>query len=138
MNASAIVAKDLSKVYRIYPSAWHRLREVFFRHKSHREFVALRDVTFALPPGEGLAVIGENGAGKSTLLKILSGVTSPTHGTATTHGRIASILELGSGFHPDFTGRQNAMLNAAMLGLSPDDVHAKMPEIIAWSELGDF
>jgi lipopolysaccharide transport system ATP-binding protein len=138
MDSAAIVARDVSKIYRVYPSPWHRLREALFRKSSHREFVALRDVTFTLPPGEGLAVIGENGAGKSTLLKILSGVTSPTHGTATTHGRIASILELGSGFHPEFTGRQNAMLNAAMLGLSPEDVRSKMPEIIAWSELGDF
>jgi len=99
---------------------------------------ALRGVDFAVRPGEVHALIGENGAGKSTLLKILAGITSPTSGGFRVSGKIASILELGSGFHPEFTGRQNIVLNAAMLGLSQEELRRKMPDIVAFSELGDF
>ena len=95
-------------------------------------------MSFTLPKGEGLGVIGENGAGKSTLLKILCGVTQPTAGALRVNGRVAGILELGAGFHPEFTGRQNAVLNAALLGLSQSDVAAALPRILDFSELGDF
>jgi ABC-type polysaccharide/polyol phosphate transport system ATPase subunit len=104
----------------------------------HREFHALENVTFALPRGEGLALIGENGAGKSTLLKILAGITAPSAGSFSVRGKVASILELGSGFHPEFTGRQNIVLNAAMLGLSQEELQRKMPDIVSFSELGEF
>ncbi len=133
-----VAAEHLSKVYRVYASPWDRLGEALTRRPRHREFRALDDVSFALPPGEGLAILGENGAGKSTLLKILAGIVAPTSGSARVGGKIASILELGSGFHPDFTGRQNIALNAAMLGLSEVDLRRKMPDIVAWSELGEF
>jgi lipopolysaccharide transport system ATP-binding protein len=138
MRDLAVVSQDLSKVYRVYSSPWDRLRELVTRTPRHREFHALENVSFSLPRGEGLAVIGENGAGKSTLLKILAGITAPSAGSMTVRGKIASILELGSGFHPEFTGRQNIVLNAAMLGLSEDELRRKMPDIIAFSELGEF
>jgi ABC-type polysaccharide/polyol phosphate transport system ATPase subunit len=135
---NAVEAESLTKVYRMFATPWDRLREAAFRRPRHREMRALEEVTFAIPRGEGLAVIGENGAGKSTLLKILAGITAPSSGGFRVDGKIASILELGSGFHPDFTGRQNIVLNAAMLGLSEDELRRKMPDILAFSELGDF
>ncbi|MEA2691159.1 MAG: hypothetical protein QOJ16_546 [Acidobacteriota bacterium] len=135
---AAVAVENLTKVYRVYGSPWDRLRELLTRHPCHRDFHALTDVSFTLPRGEGLAVVGENGAGKSTLLKILAGVAAPTAGTARAAGKVASILELGSGFHPEFTGRQNIVLNAAMLGLSEAEVREKIPVIVDWSELGDF
>jgi len=138
MRDLAVVSQDLSKVYRVYSSPWDRLRELVTRKPRHREFHALEKVSFSLPRGEGLAIIGENGAGKSTLLKILAGITAPSAGSMAVRGKVASILELGSGFHPEFTGRQNIVLNAAMLGLSEDELRRKMPDIISFSELGEF
>jgi lipopolysaccharide transport system ATP-binding protein len=138
MSEAVVAVEGLSKVYRVYASPWDRLREGLTRRPRHREFRALEDVSFTLPHGEGLAIVGENGAGKSTLLKILAGITAPSRGQARVTGKIASILELGSGFHPDLTGRQNIVLNAAMLGLSQDELRDKMPVIVGFSELGDF
>lgn len=135
---NAVEVENLSKVYRVYASPWDRLFELVSGRPRHREFPALSGVGFTIPRGEGLAVVGENGAGKSTLLKILAGVTAPTSGSFRVQGKIASILELGSGFHPDFTGRQNIVLNAAMLGLDEEELRRKMPDIIGFSELGDF
>ncbi|HYN20019.1 MAG TPA: ABC transporter ATP-binding protein, partial [Thermoanaerobaculia bacterium] len=135
---NAVEAEGLAKVYRVYSSPWHRVQELISRRQHHREFRALEGVSFAISRGEGLALVGENGAGKSTLLKILAGITMPTQGSFQVRGKIASILELGSGFHPDFTGRQNVVLNAAMLGLSEEELRRKMPDIIGFSELGDF
>jgi lipopolysaccharide transport system ATP-binding protein len=134
----AVDVEGLTKVYKVYATPWDRLGELVTRRRRHKEFRALEDVTFQLPKGEGLALIGENGAGKSTLLKILAGITAPTTGSAAVRGKVASILELGSGFHPEFTGRQNIVLNAAMLGLSEEDLRRKMPDIIGFSELGEF
>ncbi len=135
---NAVEAEGLTKVYRVYASPWDRLGEAIFRRSRHREFRALEGVDFSIPRGEGLAVLGENGAGKSTLLKILAGITQPTSGSFQVRGKIASILELGSGFHPEFTGRQNIVLNAAMLGLGEEELRRKMPDIVGFSELGDF
>jgi ABC-type polysaccharide/polyol phosphate transport system ATPase subunit len=138
MREAVVHTEGLTKVYRSYATPWDRLLEGITRRRRHKEFRALEDVGFTLPRGEGLALIGENGAGKSTLLKILAGITAPTAGTFRVSGKIASILELGSGFHPEFTGRQNIVLNAAMLGLSQEELRRKLPDIVAFSELGDF
>jgi ABC-type polysaccharide/polyol phosphate transport system ATPase subunit len=138
MGHVTVEAEGLTKIYRSYATPWDRLLEGITRRRRHREFHALEDVSFMLPRGEGLALIGENGAGKSTLLKILAGITAPSAGVFQVSGKIASILELGSGFHPEFTGRQNIVLNAAMLGLSEEELRRKMPDIIAFSELGEF
>jgi len=138
MPEPAVEVEQLTKIYRVYASPWDRLREALLRRPRHREFHALADLSFTLPKGEGLAIIGENGAGKSTLLKLLAGIGVPTSGVLRVVGKVASILELGSGFHPEFTGRQNIVLNAAMLGLSERELQRKLPAIVAWSELGDF
>jgi ABC-type polysaccharide/polyol phosphate transport system ATPase subunit len=138
MPEPAVQVEQLTKIYRVYASPWDRLREALLRRPRHREFRALADLSFSLPKGEGLAIIGENGAGKSTLLKLLAGIGVPTSGVLRVRGKVASILELGSGFHPEFTGRQNIVLNAAMLGLSERELQQKLPSIVAWSELGDF
>ncbi len=134
----AVEAIELGKTYRLYPSPAARLLELATRRPRHRAFHALARISFELPPGESLALIGENGAGKSTLLKLVAGVARPSSGRIEVHGRVAAILELGSGFHPDFTGRQNIELNAALLGLERDEVRRRLPEIVAWSELGEF
>jgi ABC-type polysaccharide/polyol phosphate transport system ATPase subunit len=138
MGDVTVHAEGLTKTYRSYATPWDRLVELITRRPRHREFHALTDINFSLPRGEGLALIGENGAGKSTLLKILAGITAPSAGSFRVTGKIASILELGSGFHPEFTGRQNVVLNAAMLGLSEEELRRKMPDILAFSELGEF
>jgi ABC-type polysaccharide/polyol phosphate transport system ATPase subunit len=134
----AVAARDLGKTYRVYESPWDRVLEGLLRRPRHRDFVAVDHVSFELPPGQGLGVVGQNGAGKSTLLKMLAGIVAPTRGSLEVRGKVASILELGSGFHPEFTGRQNIVLNAAMLGLTEDEVREKSPAIVAFSELGDF
>jgi lipopolysaccharide transport system ATP-binding protein len=134
----AVAAKALVKEYRLYPGPGARVREWLTGRPRHRVHRALANVEFEQLHGQGLAIVGENGAGKSTLLKLVAGVTRPTAGEVTVDGRLAAILELGSGFHPEFTGRQNIRLNAALLGLDASEIRAREPEIVAWSELGDF
>lgn len=133
-----IVARGLGKSYRLYDQRWHRLAEIATRRRLHREHVALQGLDFELRRGESLGIIGENGAGKSTLLKMLAGVTQPSAGELEIDGTVASLLELGMGFHPEFTGRQNIQLNAAMLGLDEAETRRRVPEIVAFSELGHF
>src|SRR5438128_11645237 len=134
----AVRAVELTKQYDIYPRPLDRLLEAITRRPRHTVFPALQDVTFEVERGETIGIVGQNGAGKSTLLKLLCSVTRPTSGTIEAYGTIASILELGTGFHPEFSGRDNAALNAAILGLSPADIKRKLPSILEFSELGTF
>jgi ABC-type polysaccharide/polyol phosphate transport system ATPase subunit len=138
MNHPIISARDLSKTYKVYVRPVDRLVEALLRRPRHTPFNALRGIDFEVPKGEGLGIIGENGAGKSTLLKVLAGITAPTSGDFRLEGSVASILELGSAFHGELTGRQNIVLNAAMFGLDRQQVIEHTPRIIEFSELGRF
>jgi lipopolysaccharide transport system ATP-binding protein len=138
MSEIAVRAEKVCKTYRLYETPADRLRELIFRRPRHRGFPALTDVSFALPRGRALGLIGENGAGKSTLLKIVAGTTQATSGSVERQGVVASILELGMGFHPEFTGRENARMNAALLGLTGPEIRRRLPEIRDFAELGDF
>ena len=106
--------------------------------RPRHEFWALRDISFRLRRGECLGVAGPNGSGKSTLLRVMAGTTKPTSGRLALNGRVSALLELGAGFHPQITGRENALLNAVLLGLSIREAREVLPEIVAFSELGEF
>src|SRR5438094_6304859 len=134
----AVRSVELTKQYNIYPRPADRILEMITRRPRHTVFPALQDVTFEVEKGEAIGIIGQNGAGKSTLLKLLCGVTRPTSGKIESFGTITSILELGTGFHPEFSGRDNAALNAAILGLGPAEVKQRLPAILEFSELGTF
>ena len=140
MSDFAIEAQGLGKAYRIYPRPLRRVAEWFTlgRYRGHHEFWALRGVDLALKPGTSLGLCGANGAGKSTLLKVLSGTTAPSEGRYRIRGRAASLLELGAGFHQDFTGRANILLNGVMMGFSRRELLKKTPEIIEFAELGPY
>ena len=136
----ALEAEQLGKAYRVYPRPLRRIGEWLSagRYKGHHEFWALRGIDLALEPGASLGLCGANGAGKSTLLKVLSGTTAPSAGRYRVNGRVASLLELGAGFHMDFTGRANIVLNGVMMGFSRRELEKKTPEIIEFAELGAY
>ncbi|HWR52353.1 MAG TPA: ABC transporter ATP-binding protein [Bryobacteraceae bacterium] len=137
---NAVEFQGVSKSYSIYDSPGDRLKELatFNRLRRHRDFWALRDVSFEIGRGDTFCVIGENGAGKSTLLQILAGILAPTHGTVSVHGRVSALLELGSGFNPEFSGRDNVYMNGAILGLSSKQMDSKYRAIEEFAEIGDF
>ncbi len=140
MRGFALEAEKLGKAYRIYSRPLARLAEglTWGRYRGHHEFWALRGIDLALKRGGSLGLCGANGAGKSTLLKVLSGTTAPTEGRYRIDGRVASLLELGAGFHLDFSGRANILLNGVMMGLTRRELEGKIPEIIEFAELGDY
>ena len=134
-----IEAKGLGKSYRIYKRPEDRLLQSIFRSKQlFTPFQALRNVDLTISRGEAIGVMGRNGSGKSTLLQLLAGTVTPTAGHFETRGRLAALLELGAGFNPEYTGKENVYLNAAVLGLSREQIDAKYPEIVEFSEIGDF
>lgn len=137
---NAVEFKGVSKSYAIYNSPGDRLKELvtFNRARFHRDFWALQDVTFDIARGETFCVIGENGAGKSTLLQILAGILQPTAGSVNVAGRVSALLELGSGFNPEFSGRDNVYLNGAILGFSSREMDLKYKAIEQFAEIGDF
>ncbi|MCX5824885.1 MAG: ABC transporter ATP-binding protein [Deltaproteobacteria bacterium] len=136
----SINVTNLGKAYKQYPNRWSRLAEwvMPFRGARHQLKWVLQGINFRVDPGEAVGIIGINGAGKSTLLKLITGTVQPTTGKITTSGRIAAMLELGMGFHPDFTGRQNVMMAGQLLGLNVNEIAALMPDIEAFAEIGDY
>ncbi|KPN88449.1 ABC transporter ATP-binding protein [Pseudomonas nunensis] len=129
----------LGKAYKQYPNRWSRLLEwmVPFSGTRHHLHWILQDVDFEIQPGEAVGIVGVNGAGKSTLLKMITGTTQPTCGQIQLKGRVAALLELGMGFHPDFTGRQNAFMAGQLLGMQVEEIEALMPEIESFAEIGE-
>ncbi len=132
--------EELSKCYRIYDHPRDRLLQAFWgeRRRLYRDFWALHPLSFELPRGQTLGVVGRNGSGKSTLLQLLCGTLTPTGGRVHSQGRIGALLELGSGFSPEFTGRENVHLNAALLGLSRAEIEARLDAILAFADIGPF
>jgi len=133
-----IAIHQLNKTFKLYKRPLDRLLEWVLPVNRHQDFHALRDINLTIPRGRTLGIVGANGAGKSTLLKLITGVLVPTSGTLRVAGRIAALLELGTGFHPEFTGRQNIYINGQLLGLSYEEMRGLESEIIAFSELGAF
>lgn len=155
MSEVVISVFDASKAYRIWHSSGKRLESLLLHGLKHvlpslwesctaaqarrfRDFYALRDVDFAVRRGETIGIIGRNGSGKSTLLQVIAGTLSPNRGTVEVNGRVAALLELGSGFNHDFTGRENVYLNGAILGLSEAEMSARFESIAAFADIGDF
>ncbi|MGE0822994.1 MAG: ABC transporter ATP-binding protein [Candidatus Binatia bacterium] len=141
MSSEALIsARSLSKRYVMYDRPQDRLKQGLFgrRRQYYREFWALKNVSFDIFPGESVGIIGRNGSGKSTLLQLIAGTLAPTSGTLEVNGAVAALLELGSGFNPEFTGRENVFMNGAILGLNRREVEALLPDIIAFADIGDF
>jgi len=157
MNDIVIRVQDISKCYKIYSTPGDRLKQFvlpkliqapvlrkFFTtpHFSpltfYKEFWALTDVSIEIKRGETVGIVGRNGSGKSTLLQIICGMLNPTCGSIQTNGRIAALLELGSGFNPEFTGRENVYMNAAVLGLTQEEINLRYDDIVAFADIGEF
>lgn len=147
-NDLAVRVADVGKCYHIYETPRDRLKQFVLprvrrfvglpQRQYYRDFWALRDISFELKRGEAMGIIGRNGSGKSTLLQILCGTLTPTTGAVETSGRIAALLELGAGFNPDFTGRENVYMNATLLGLTQEQIEERFDAIAAFADIGDF
>jgi len=139
MNDIAISCKNITKTYPMYDNPKDRFKEAFhpFRKIYHKDFYALNDVSFEVKKGETVGIIGGNGAGKSTLLKIITGVLTPTSGSAQVNGIVSSILELGTGFNSELTGIENIYVNSSLMGVSIEEVDKKLEDIIAFADIGD-
>ena len=135
-----ISCSNISKCFRIYDSPKARLKQALWRGRKqyYREFWALKNISFSVKEGESYGIIGRNGSGKSTLLQLICGTLTPTEGSITTIGKVAALLELGSGFNPEFTGIENIHLNASMLGLSKEQTDDQIDNILSFAEIGDF
>ncbi len=137
---NAVEFQGVSKSYAIYESPGDRLKELlsFNRLNRHRDFQALQDLSFEVKRGETFCIVGENGSGKSTMLQMVAGILHPTTGTVTVHGRVSALLELGAGFNPEFSGRDNVYLNGSILGLTTRQIDARYQDIEAFAEIGEF
>lgn len=135
-----IIVNNIGKAYKRYPSRWARLIEWFDKYNRirHEQRWVLRGVSFSVEPGEAVGIIGNNGSGKSTLLKIITGTTHPTTGSVMVQGKVAALLELGMGFHQDFTGRKNVFMAGQLLGHTAAELAHHFPEIEAFAEIGDY
>lgn len=135
-----IEVRHLTKIYKIYDHPADRLKQAIFRGRKNffKEFWPVTDVSFSIAKGEIIGLIGANGSGKSTLLQLICGILQPTQGEIKVEGRVAALLELGSGFNPEFTGHDNIFINAALLGLSTEQIKARYQEIVAFADIGDF
>lgn len=133
-----VEVNELSKTYRLYPGPRSLFKEVLLGIPSHTCVKALKNLSFQVKVGEAFGVVGDNGAGKTTLLKLLTGTAYPTSGTIRVDGSVSALLELGAGFHPEFSGRQNIYFNGAVMGLGRDEIREREEKIIAFSELGGF
>ncbi len=140
MTDIAIAIRNLSKQYLVYRKPLDRIRETFspFGKKYHTPFNALRNINLTVPRGQSIGIIGRNGSGKSTLLQIMCGVLQPTAGQVTVNGRISALLELGAGFNPEFTGRENVYMSTAILGLSRRQTDARFQQIVDFADIGEF
>ena len=136
----AVKVDAVTKTFRLYGRPEHRLVELLSlgRSRRHEEFQALKGISLEIAQGETVGIVGRNGCGKSTLLQIIAGVLRPTSGSFVTRGRIAALLELGAGFNGEFTGRENAYINGAILGMSHADMADRLEAIIAFADIGEF
>ncbi len=137
---NAIEVKNVTKIYRLYDKPADRLKESLSiaKRNYHKDFYALRDVSFEVKKGESVGIIGTNGSGKSTILKIITGVLTPSEGSVTVKGRISALLELGAGFNMEYTGIENIYMNGTMMGYSRSDMDARLQEILDFADIGDF
>ena len=136
----SITVSHLGKAYKQYPTKWSRVWEWLLPRSGprHKQKWVLQDISFTVSPGEAVGLIGINGAGKSTLLKLITGTTQPTTGGVAIEGKVAALLELGMGFHPDFSGRQNVYMAGQLIGLQVDEITALMPQIEQFADIGDY
>ena len=135
-----IKVEELSKVYKLYDNHRDRVKEALnpFGKKYHKDFYALRDISFDVKRGESLGILGKNGSGKSTLLQILTGVLQPTTGKVEVKGKVSALLELGAGFNPEFTGLQNVYFNGSIMGYTKEEMDQRLDDILAFADIGDF
>ena len=135
-----LLVQNVSKVYPLYGTPWDRIRELnpLRSHPLHTDFWALRDISFSVEKGEVVSLVGPNGCGKSTLLQIVSGILQPTQGRVVTRGRVAALLELGAGFNPEFSGRENIFINGEIMGIPRAEMERNLPAIEAFAEIGEF
>jgi ABC-type polysaccharide/polyol phosphate transport system ATPase subunit len=135
-----VLVQNVSKLYRLYKHPSDRIRELipFQSRQLHQDFWALRDISFSVQKGETLGIVGPNGCGKSTLLQLICGILQPTSGRVVARGRVAALLELGAGFNPEFTGRENVFLNGEIMGISRTAIERALPSITAFADIGEF
>ena len=138
MGENVIEFKKVSKIYKLYKNDKRRLLAIFFKNIPYKEKKAVNDVSFNIKRGEAVAIFGKNGAGKSTILKMITGVTFPTTGEINVKGRVSALLELTSGFDPEFTGRENIYLKGRILGLKEEEINKLEPSIVKFAELEEY